>query len=612
MMAPSADDFRAIAGQTGVNYGDAAFLNQIPENYRTTDFNGDSVIVTDGKVTVGACTAPVTPVGGYLQFDDSNYAVNGRRIAFGWTRIHADTEDAVFDVMPDFGDGIGVWSSTDRRGTSWASRSGRASIAPPASGSLKITDCVQTSRVITVGAGRTYTTIQAAVDAAEANTVIRVEPGVYATGGATGLGLSNRVFVGSGKNVQLISTDGPETTIVEGAAASTPVVGELSKEEFGLGSDAVRCLAVESDQTVRIDGFTFRNGHTDYDGQKSPANELSSRGGGIYCANESVLVRNCIVTNCYGVRAGGVGNGTYVNCRIVGNVAVYTGSAATQNANSGSNGMKLNLHGCLIDGNWGCSSVLYYYNAVNACTFGTGNHGATSAKDGAVFGGASVNSLCNSLFLRKHDTTQAALTPTNCAYVTNFLWKAGSTFTSCVSAGEFNVDDGYVPVGAADNVLLGAADASQWNVALCGDTDLSGLPRLRGNAMDIGCFQADMAPTFAAALEAGGRVTVGAAKARATAFADRVNLFSGTLTVSQPRTRMLMLPVSITGKGALVVRNPDGVAVGLFTSAGGMLALEGNTVYGFTYYPAPTDSDSVGAVLARGALASSGIVFTIR
>ena len=609
MMAPSADDFRAVNGQTGINYGNAEFLNLIPESYRTKDFNGDTVVVTDGKITVGACTVPVTPVGGSLQFDDANYAVNGRRIAFGWTRIRADSEDAVFDVSPDYGDGIGVWSSTDRRGTAWASRSGRASIAPPASGTLKITDCVHTSRVITVGAGRAYTTIQAAVDAAEANTVIRVEPGVYATGGATGLGLSNRVFVGSGKNVQLISTDGPETTVIEGAAASTPVVGVLSKEEFGLGSDAVRCLAVESDQTVRIDGFTFRNGHTNYDGEKIPGNVDSSRGGGIYCANESVMVRNCIVTNCYAVRAGGVDNGTYVNCRIVGNVAVYTGSAATQNASSGSNGMKLNLHGCLIDGNWGCSSVLYYYNAVNACTFGTGNHGATSAKDGAVFGGASVNSLCNSLFLRKHDKTQASLAPVNCAYVTNFLWKEGSTFTSCVSAGEFNVDDGYVPVGAAGNVLLGAADASQWDVALCGDSDLSGRPRLRGGAMDIGCLQADMSPAFAAALDAKGRVAVDTAAANATALADRVNLLSGTLTASQSRTSSFRLPVSVSGSGYLVVRDGTAAVCVLGPGESDVVQIPCGSACSFTYLPGR--NDATGAVLSTGTAVPNGIVLIV-
>ena len=94
MMAPAIGDYRAIAGQEGVGLGDVAFIEQIPQEFRFTDFNGDTVVAEDGKVTVGACTVPVEPVGGHLVFDKTDYVVNSKGISFAWTRIHSDRADA--------------------------------------------------------------------------------------------------------------------------------------------------------------------------------------------------------------------------------------------------------------------------------------------------------------------------------------------------------------------------------------------------------------------------------------------------------------------------------------------------------------------------------------
>ena len=61
-----------------------------------------------------------------------------------------------------------------------------------------------------------YGTIQDAVSAAESGSVIRVLPGIYAKGGATVGGFTNRVYVNS-KRLKIVSTGGRAVTSIVGA-----------------------------------------------------------------------------------------------------------------------------------------------------------------------------------------------------------------------------------------------------------------------------------------------------------------------------------------------------------------------------------------------------------
>ncbi len=606
MIAPAAGDYRAIAGQTGINYGVEEHLLAIPSRFRNIDFNGEAVVATDGKVTVGACTVPVTPAGGYFTFGNfTDFSVDGRAIAFAWTRFYVDGAAKSFNMtLP-----TDVFAVTNSSGVlRYPDRDGVVRLAPPASGTENLyTD--QASGVFTVGEGEEHATIKSAVEAASDRAIVMVKPGTYATGETFGLGVTNRVFIPDGKNIRLVSTEGPEVTFIEGAAATSPVVGERSKEEFGLGSDAVRCIAVEATGNVQIDGFTIRNGHTDYDGQSSPANDNTGYGGGIYCYRDNVRIDNCIVTNCFAVRGGGVCNGEYVNCRILDNVAVYVGSAGHQTTLNGGSGQSLKLHNCLVDGNWGCYRVLFYWNLLDSCTFGTRNHGASSSAAGVLLGN-SVGTLQNCLFLRGHNKTEAVLSPVNCAYVTDFQWKDGSTFTDCKTAAAFDVDAGYVPVGNAGNVLVGTADASLWDSEAFGDKDLAGRPRLRSGSMDIGCYQADWSAACAAKLDPRGRVALDASNADERCESEGVRLLDGSMTMVQTKYVSLDVPVTVAGPGCLIVRQGGRGVAAFAAGASGSVSLLRNAEYLFEYIPGA--NDSAGALLAQGIAVPVGAMLIFR
>ena len=606
MVAPAAGDYRARADQPGINYGAEEHLQDIPSRFRNVDFNGDAVVATGGKVTVGACTVPVTPAGGYFTLGSfTDFSVDGRAIAFTWTRFYADSTAKRFEVtLP-----TSVFSVTNSSGVlRYPDRDGVVHLAPPASGTENLY-ADQASGVFTVGEGEEYATIKSAIEAASDRAIVRVKPGTYATGETFGLGVTNRVFIPDGKNIRLVSTEGPEVTFIEGAAATSPVVGERSKEEFGLGSDAVRCIAVEATGNVQIDGFTIRNGHTDYDGLEKPDNNNTGYGGGIYCYRDNVRIDNCIVTNCFAVRGGGVCNGEYVNCRILDNVAVYVGSAGHQTTLNGGSGQSLKLHNCLVDGNWGCYRVFYYWNLIDSCTFGTRNHGANSSAAGVLFGN-SVGTLQNSLFLRSHGKPEAVLSPVNCAYVTGFQWMEGSTFTACKTADSFDVDAGYVPVGNADNVLIGTADASLWNAGAFGDTDLAGCPRLRSGSMDIGCYQADWSTACAAKLDTRGHAAIDASNSDERCESEGVRLLDGSMTVVQTKYASLDVPVTVAGSGCLIVRQ-DGRSVAAFAAGeSGSVSLLCNAEYLFEYIPG--GNDSTGALLAQGIAVPVGTILIVR
>jgi len=139
-----------------------------------------------------------------------------------------------------------------------------------------------------------YSTIQTAIDDANAENQLLVYPGTY---------IENINF--NGKNVIVQSTDGPELTIIDGNSNGT-VVSFVSGE----------------DSTAVFDGFTITNGYNQY-------------GGGICCENYSnPTLRNLIVSNntAYLNDGGGIycyfqSSPTIENVIIKGNVAQYRGAA---------------------------------------------------------------------------------------------------------------------------------------------------------------------------------------------------------------------------------------------------------------------------------------------
>ncbi len=110
-----------------------------------------------------------------------------------------------------------------------------------------------------------FATIQSAVDAVPDGGLILVRPGVYEEHVDFGFGSATRQFV-------LASTDGAETTIIEGSADV---------------DESVLLVRANFDSRTRIEGFTIRGG------EQGHANAGFDQGGGIFMANNSISLWNC-------------------------------------------------------------------------------------------------------------------------------------------------------------------------------------------------------------------------------------------------------------------------------------------------------------------------------
>ena len=156
------------------------------------------------------------------------------------------------------------------------------------------------------------TTIQDAVDAVNGADLILVTNGVYASGGGSVYGMSNRVAVTkSGITVQ--SVNGPEQTIIQG----WQVPGTTN------GPGAIRCVCLAGNAV--LSGFTLTNGATLASGDEYN----SQSGGGVRAISQSAVVTNCIITGNSAARYGGgvYGYGTLNNCILIGNSATIGGGA---------------------------------------------------------------------------------------------------------------------------------------------------------------------------------------------------------------------------------------------------------------------------------------------
>ncbi|MCA9284786.1 MAG: hypothetical protein KDA22_06210 [Phycisphaerales bacterium] len=148
-------------------------------------------------------------------------------------------------------------------------------------------------------------TITIAINIANSGDEIVVAPGTY----FEALNLN-------GKTLAIHSTDGPETTIVDG---------------FGQFKPVIRIITGEGPSTL-ISGFTIRNG-------VATAAAPGDRGGGIYCNLTSPTIENCILMGNQAIVGGGFyangGTPTLVGCQFIDNSAtssVGDGGAAYLNA----------------------------------------------------------------------------------------------------------------------------------------------------------------------------------------------------------------------------------------------------------------------------------------
>lgn len=175
-----------------------------------------------------------------------------------------------------------------------------------------------------------YTTIQAAIDAAEPNDIVLVADGVY-------MGDGNRDINFTGKAITVKSENGPTNCIID---ASDEVTSH-------------RAFIFESaeDSTSVIEGFTITGGYITTTGPSLPG------GGGIACYTSTPSIRNCIFYENSTEGIGGAiyyGNGCYdwpvlqvENSTFYGNVASYGGASSI----SGTQFNEINFTNCIFKDN---------------------------------------------------------------------------------------------------------------------------------------------------------------------------------------------------------------------------------------------------------------------
>ena len=176
-----------------------------------------------------------------------------------------------------------------------------------------------------------FETIQEGVDAALEGDVILVAPGRYDKGGRVyGGGLLDRVYVD--RRLTIVAADpDPAATVIAGRKDPDHA------DEFGVGPNAVRCVRLAPDESVRgtvLKGFTLADGASH---GKETSESASNQCGGFagpmnVSAPYDTYIVDCIVTNCVGAYGGSIRRATAVRCEIVAGETLY-GSAAGRNVN---------------------------------------------------------------------------------------------------------------------------------------------------------------------------------------------------------------------------------------------------------------------------------------
>ena len=301
-------------------------------------------------------------------------------------------------------------------------------------------------------------TIQAAVDAAADGESVLVKPGVYDP------------IDTSGKAIQIESTDGAAETVIDGGGMNRCAF--LGNGE-GLGST--------------LAGFTLRNGNASED-----VIPKAGMGGGAYGGT----LLDCDVAGC---RAGEEGGGlAYVEahrCRIVGNGILdgdgwaYGGGAADSS-----------LYSCLV-----------VSNAVSL-VLGTQDTSATALGGGAAWCSLYQCTVADNIVEIVGDTTGVDVNVGAGGMLYGSV--AGNIVYGNTANGEpSNVEDwdgsldapgslvGVDPLfvdrangdyrlrAGSPAVDVGATDVEAWRDPATTDTDLDGNPRVRGNSIDLGCYE---------------------------------------------------------------------------------------------------------------------------
>ena len=455
------------------------------------DFDGNPLLLTNGKPAIGATQRPVAVVQAAVK-GSGTVSPSGRQVLEDGASVTLTAANDERQVLGFDVDGTFHAAEGGERAYTWTAG------AAPHTAATVISVVYNTNWYVNAAAdfqdandGWTPATARRTLTAGVANAlpgdVVHVAPGVYNDGAALGsLGsvIMSRVVVPEG--VTLLGDD-RETCIVEGESDAADATN-------GLGTKAMRCVWMETGSKVA--NLTIRGGRTN----GADKQDVDNMGGGVRSVNwRTCVVEGCTITDCISKRGGAGCQVSFNRCRIVGN-----GSSRVGSNGAGRSCFYLN---CFIDDNDGSQTLGVFEGLVN-CLYGAGNTTVTSGADSAGPG-----LVRNSVFM-----SAANQTTTNVKSVGDIVLLAGKTFNNKDGAAAANVkyvdsvDDlilnGSGCPASKESPLVDAgseADLSEIGITwLPGTQDVVGNPRVLGGAIDLGCGEYDWRSDFAVAMGGSG------------------------------------------------------------------------------------------------------------
>lgn len=338
-------------------------------------------------------------------------------------------------------------------------------------------------------------------------------------------------------NVTLISTDGPEKTIIKGADASSP-------DGYGRGADAVRCASLAS--PARLDGFTLTGGRTSNNEASDTHPNVASAA---YCDGRvNSVIANCIISNNVCVRRT-IYLGTCVNCRFYDNTA-------TANSVVGRDSY---LYNCVIDNNHGGHTVFNMLGIYN-CTFGSENKTLTGGNTTVI--SSSTGPVYNTLCLGAV-SLNSGYALYNCALLTGASLPAASLRTNCIvmAKADYVLDENLRPASRTSPLV--DAGSNVWLTAVNEVSDALGGQRIYNGNVDIGAYEFDWRSRYAQILGSS-RVEVTNASPEVVDAGSAVRIPSGAslgLTWGGPEARTAYrFTADLSGGGELTLEANGGAA----------------------------------------------------